>query len=137
MMAVPIGDFPASVQALLQERADRYAALAERGDAARRMGEALSSLHGEASSPRREVHVTLTGSGLLDDVHFSSAAMGLGAAGLSRLTLLTIRQAMEDLEEKVDSAAQESGGGVADTVAESIRSALGRAVSQLPDDKDR
>ena len=134
-MSVPLEDFPLEVQGLLEDRAAKYRALAERGAVAQRLEADLAAVEATASSRRGEVRVTLSHAGLLKDVRFSPAAMSMAPTALAWMTLATIREAMARLQAQVEAAADAAGGGaVADTAVAQYRRNLSQPMSQLPSD---
>ncbi|WP_051191869.1 YbaB/EbfC family nucleoid-associated protein [Microbacterium luticocti] len=89
---------------------DQVAAAQQRAQAAQQMRAQVEAVRGTASSPRRELSVTVDASGRLVDVELSDAALNLGARDLSRMIVSTAQAASRDAgQQAVDLAAAAFG----------------------------
>lgn len=114
-----------------QEQADRAASLERE----------VATLTVSRWSPGRQVRVTLSSSGLLQDVEFGPSARARSAAALSRDVLTAIRGAMDDLRAlvaEIGGAHDEAGGhGMGGALIAAYDQSLAAPLGQYrPSDKE-
>ena len=95
-------------------RARQIEANKERARTASTIQANIDATSASAWSRGREVKVTVAANGLLQNVEYAEKADGMNAATLAALTLATIRQAMAEVQVKIDEIVDEAAPATAD-----------------------
>lgn len=109
----------------------------QRGDANERLQAELATT-ASATSMDGGVTVAVSSAGLLEDVRLSQRTLALGARGLSRVLMSTLREALENLQHEVEAAAvRADAGAVGSATVTEVRAALAGPINALTPDEDR
>jgi len=118
--------------ALRELRAKQVAENLQRAAHAQAMQAEIDAMSVSRWSRRREVNVTVASSGLLTGIEYSEQAEGMNSTALASLTMQTIREAMAEVQKKIDeitTADVVADGGPANVAAD-IRNAYHRSFAE-------
>lgn len=90
------GEFGADADAAIARVAEQIAAAQEQAQRGQQFQQDVAAVRATATSPRRELRVTVDASGRLLDTELADAAMELSASALSRLLVETARAAQRE-----------------------------------------
>ena len=103
-------EFAEDPDILIARVQEQVAQAQQRAQAAQQMRAEVEALRGTATSPRREVAVTVDASGRLVDVDIADAALDLRAKELGRLIIETAGAAQRDAGEQAMAVASRAFG---------------------------
>lgn len=118
-------------------RARQVEANKERARTASTIQANIDATSASAWSRGREVKVTVAANGLLQNVEYAEKADGMNASTLAALTLTTIRQAMAEVQAKIDeivevaAPASADAAGVAAQIRASYHDTFAESLSHL------
>jgi DNA-binding protein YbaB len=121
------GDYLRDADAAIARVEQQIAAAQEQAERGRRFQEDVAAVRGSATSPRREVRVTVDASGRLLDVQLADAAAELALTDLSRLIVEAARAAQRDAGEQAVRVAADLFGEEAGATAR-LRAEIAEAI---------
>lgn len=130
-------NFLGQSEARRELRARQLAANKERARTASTIQANIDATSASVWSRGREVRVTVAANGLLQNVEYAEKADGMNASTLASLTLTTIRQAMAEVQVKIDEIVEEAapatadGAGVAAQIRASYHDTFAESLSHL------